>query len=486
MNSRQSVPASPIIKHRRVSPLKAIALMLASLLFLCLVVYTGVAFYFSGRFMPQTTAANINFSFMTSSEAEEALNKKLNSYTLTISGRGFELELSSAQAGLAVNTSAIIEDMFRDVNPWLWPVQISAQHDESDKLVTESRGTVLQDTVQEAVETFNAEADAPTNATISYDSSAGAFVIVPETTGTALDANAIVQTAQTALKTLARRVSVTDEHLLQPTVFSTDERLQTAIDGANSMASANLSLTLDGYPACTIDGGLIAPWITVDDEVSATLNDEALSAWLGQMAKETNTVGGLRTYTRPDGKEITVKGGVYGWEIDQEALHGLIKDNVVAGNTATIEIPTLTYGTAYNGPHAQDWDNRYLDIDLGEQHARLYDDAVLVWESDIISGIPDGEHDTPDGVYWLNRKESPSTLKGYSGDTVIYETEVQYWMPFVGGAIGLHDADWQTSGFGGSLYASGLGSHGCVNLPPDKAAELYGLIREGDVVVCHW
>ena len=34
-------------------------------------------------------------------------------------------------------------------------------------------------------------------------------------------------------------------------------------------------------------------------------------------------------------------------------------------------------------------------------------------------------------------------------------------------------------------YASGYGSHGCVNLPSDKAAELYDLMQLADVVVVH-
>lgn len=58
-------------------------------------------------------------------------------------------------------------------------------------------------------------------------------------------------------------------------------------------------------------------------------------------------------------------------------------------------------------------------------------------------------------------------------------------MPFVGNYIGLHDADWQPA-FGDARYASGFGSHGCVNLPVDKATALYDLIATGDVVVCHW
>ena len=67
--------------------------------------------------------------------------------------------------------------------------------------------------------------------------------------------------------------------------------------------------------------------------------------------------------------------------------------------------------------------------------------------------------------------------------TYEYETPVKFWMPFNGG-IGFHDATWQSS-FGGSRYQTN-GSHGCVNLPYDVAAQLYNLITAGTPVVCHY
>lgn len=58
--------------------------------------------------------------------------------------------------------------------------------------------------------------------------------------------------------------------------------------------------------------------------------------------------------------------------------------------------------------------------------------------------------------------------------TYSYEQPVTYWMPFNGG-IGFHDADWQPY-FGGDRYLTG-GSHGCINLPPENAGQLYSLIQ---------
>ena len=37
----------------------------------------------------------------------------------------------------------------------------------------------------------------------------------------------------------------------------------------------------------------------------------------------------------------------------------------------------------------------------------------------------------------------------------------------------------------GHYYEWGAGSHGCVNLPLEEAATLYGIIEIGDVVVVH-
>ena len=58
---------------------------------------------------------------MSANDAEKALQSKLDNYTLSISGQGLDLQLTAADAGLAVNTSSLIKDMLNDVNPWLWP-----------------------------------------------------------------------------------------------------------------------------------------------------------------------------------------------------------------------------------------------------------------------------------------------------------------------------------------------------------------------------
>jgi len=57
---------------------------------------------------------------------------------------------------------------------------------------------------------------------------------------------------------------------------------------------------------------------------------------------------------------------------------------------------------------------------------------------------------------------------------------VAYWMPF-DDQIGFHDSSWQTFAYGSSLYTT-QGSHGCIHLPADVAAWVYGWAPVGTTV----
>lgn len=471
---------------RRHKPLKILGITFGAIVALLLLAYAGVALYFTDRFMPNSSIGDLNVSLMSAGDAEKVLTDSIKDYELSIDGQGFSLKLNAADAGLSIDEGKVVKDMLSDMNPWAWPFELRKDHDETAKLVATYNGTGLEDAIRTAVAAFNEGATQPTNATIGFDEEQAAFVVQPEAVGTALDADAVIKTADDAVAGLDPRVKLTSEQLLKPTVLSSDPKLVSAADEANTMVKADLELLMAGTVAGTVDAGLVSQWVTLGDDLSVAFDEGALTAWVDDLAAACNTVGTQRSYTRPDGKAVTVAGGTYGWEVDKGALLTLVKDGVANGTAGTVDIPCTQTGDAYNGAGGQDWGSRYMDVDLSEQHARLYDaSGALIWESDIITGKPDGEHDTPSGVYMLNNKESPSKLIGYNGNEKIYETEVQYWMPFVGNYIGFHDADWQ-SAFGGTLYADGAGSHGCVNLPPSKAAELYGLLSSGDTVVSHW
>ena len=230
--------------------------------------------------------------------------------------------------------------------------------------------------------------------------------------------------------------------MLQPTVLSSDPRLQQAADKANTMIGADITLTMAKSVAAEVDATLISQWVVLDENLDATLDRDAMTSWVDELGDQCDTVGSTRTYTRVDGKVCTVSGGTYGWEIDHDGLMDLVTDGVDNGLVETVEVPYVRSCEVYNGVGGRDWGNRYIDVDLTEQHAYMYDDSgKVVWESGVVTGIPDEKKSTPEGVYVINLKKTDETLHTLQDDGVTYkDTVVKYWMPFVGNTVGLHDA----------------------------------------------
>lgn len=119
--------------------------------------------------------------------------------------------------------------------------------------------------------------------------------------------------------------------------------------------------------------------------------------------------------------------------------------------------------------------NTYVEIDMGLQKLYYYEDAVLLLETDIVTGNTGRRMGTPTGVFFVYNKQKNRTLRG-----VGYEAFVKYWMP-VKGSIGIHDASWRNE-FGGEIYKTN-GSHGCINVPRDKMTDLYEMLEIGVPVI---
>ena len=118
----------------------------------------------------------------------------------------------------------------------------------------------------------------------------------------------------------------------------------------------------------------------------------------------------------------------------------------------------------------------YVDVDISEQTLRYYVNGKVVLSSPVVTGRP--SMPTVQGTFAIYLKSRNTYLNGPG-----YHTLVSYWMPFYKG-YGLHDAVWQAK-FGGQRYKQGYGSHGCVNMPLDKARALYGMVSVGTKVIVH-
>lgn len=476
-----------IPQQRKRRALKIFGITIGVLLLMLLAAYIVGAVVFMSRFLPNTFVGGNDISMKTDEEVEKILDNEIAAYKLNVSGNGFTYEIKSSDIGMAIDSATVVSAMHNDLDPWKWPLLIiKSGHDETEQLVFSYDRDSCKKALAKKVEKFNKDAKAPVDATIVFNDKTGKYVVKPEEEGTQLDPEAVQAEVTSAIDNLQARAPLTYEHLKKPSLYSTDKKLIESADIATGMVSARVELNLNGQTIAVVDGEELSKYVKIDDKLGVSFKQDEFDEWVNKLTLNFDTIGTVRNYTRSDGKQIAVKGGVYGWEIDSAATKEAVLEAVKAGKKTEIDVPCVSTAAVYTGPGERDWGNRYLDVDISEQHVCFYgDNGEIIWESDCITGAPDGKRDTWEGVWYVNNKESPSTLIGYTeSGKKDYETEVTYWMPFEGNGIGFHDAPWQPD-FGGSMYADGYGSHGCVNLPTSAAKSLYSIIEIGDVVVVH-
>ncbi|WP_305118107.1 L,D-transpeptidase [uncultured Adlercreutzia sp.] len=469
-------------KHRG---LKIFGITVASLLGLVALVYLAGVFIFMGRFFPHTTIIGMDISGKTPEEVHQMLDGVLSDYTFKVEGHGLDLTLSAKDMGMSLDSKSIADGLLSEMNPWAWPYEVFQSHDDTDDLVSTFEETKLAETIQAAVDAVNAKGDAPKDASLAYDESVSAYKIIPEEEGNTLLADVVLDQVVKGTVNFAPKVKLTDAVLARPAITEDDPDLAAAREEANKYLEGTLELTMAGEVVAAVDTALLADHIKIGKNLKVTLNAEPIVEQIKDQVNNMATTGAKRTYTRPDGKEYTVEGGDYGWITDSQATADKVQEALEAGKGGTIEIIMKQNAAQAPDENGRDFGNRFIDVDLKKQVARLYDeDGKVIWKSDIVSGLPKDGRDTPTGTYYIKTNDGASTLRGYKPDgSKDYETKVDYWMPFKDNSVGFHDASWQPE-FGGKRYKTN-GSHGCINLPPDKAKELHELIKVGDPVVVH-
>ena len=486
-----SLPARAAARASEPRPLsrkaKTVIVVASCVVALLLVVYFAGVLYFSGHTFPNTKLNGRDASWASIDDLAAGRTTFVTDYKAELAGDGVNVAFSGTDIALGFDGEAFEAAVAEAVDEWAWPVELFLHRDYQVDESLSFDEAKLSEIVGSAIDAVNETADAPQDATISYDEKANKFTVKKEIGGTKVDCDAALATVSAAVKALKGMVELGAEQLVQPAVFSDDTRLADAAARASEYVSRSIDLVVGDTQVQTVDASLINGWVSLSDELAAVIDTGAVTTWTqGDLSRRCDTIGASRSYTRADGKQCSVSGGTYGWSIDGASLAQELADAIMSGSDASIDMPMNSTAARW-APGGADWTS-YIDVDLGEQHARYYDGSgSIIWESDIVSGAAKNNRETPTGVYTINSNMGRDrTLIGSDENKdgkPDYETPVSYWMPFVGDSIAFHDANWRSS-FGGTIYIEN-GSHGCVNLPSDKAAELYNLVQVGTVVVSH-
>lgn len=142
----------------------------------------------------------------------------------------------------------------------------------------------------------------------------------------------------------------------------------------------------------------------------------------------------------------------------------------VALQNGSTDTHVLTTRSTYN------IGDTYVEIDMTNQMLYYYKDGLCAFSTQIVTGNTSNGNATPQGVYKILNKATDTNLVGKN-----YVSHVDYWVPFKGNSIGIHDASWRSK-FGGDIFLT-KGSHGCINVPPENMKLLYPMLQVGTPVI---
>ena len=466
-------------KHHR---LRWLVISLAAVLGLVLAAYVGFSIYFMDHFVFNSTVNGVSVAFLTVEEVDQNLANEIARYSLEISARDNVREtINAQQIGLYYRDNGAISNALSRQNPWLWPLayftsdfadvrQVSVGFSEA-QLAQAISGLAIMDAEQMR---------APRDASLAFEGSE--YIIMPCEEGTTLDIEKTTLAIIDAIKTGAAHLNLDELGLYErPEILNDDAALLADRDRFNKYVPFQITYIF-GDAREILNGFTTINWVNTEGEAPYALSYDAVAAWVSDFAERHNTYGSTRTIVNGWGEVKHVTGGFYGWVMDEDAEIWAIMNTAEQCISDEREPYWLERGASFG---ANDWGTTYVEVDTTEQYMWYYVDGVCVFETDVITGNPNLNNETPEGVWYILYKAMHVVLRmPKPGGGWEYESPVTYWMPFTHTGCGFHDATWQYS-FGGDAYLW-RGSHGCVNMYYYDAEELYYMLDEGTPVIVHY
>lgn len=455
-------------------------LIAASCVGLLAAAYLGVGIFFRSHFVPNSRVNGIDSFGKTAQQMADLLADREKAYHMVIktADGATEQVITPDMVDLSSNLqSGDMSRLLANQQAFLWPRYLLG-----DKLEQKTSGwklnrdklNALVDALPEVSRTDLVQTK---NADLVYDQQQKSYLVQEEVYGNNIDTDRFKDALADAIVNLQEEISLAD-YAVQPTLKADDSRLKELIGKMNQIAQMKITLKIGGDQE-TVPQEKIISWIGIDENANMVVHDEAIRAYVGELAGKYDTVGKNRSFHTSYGAVVNISSGDYGRKVDQEAEFNALKENLTDGRDLTRD---LNFSQKAAGGAGDDIGSSYVEVNLTAQHLFVYKDGKKVVDTAVTTGKPVNHHQTNVGIFRVKSHEANRTLRGRNDDGSSYASPVKYWMPFDGG-IGLHDAPWK-SNYGGKNYLTN-GSHGCVNLPPSVAGSVFANVSVGMPVVVY-
>ncbi len=450
----------------RIKKAVLIIIIIAAALYVAGIVFFRTHFYGAG------SVFGISMRMNTVEGLKTAVSDKLGEYRLVVVTRDGDEFIDAEEMGLVYDDRGEVDELMEEQNPALWLLMSLTSTSDTDISVA-----VDEDMLGEAIEGLDCmqpeNETAPTDAYLEYED--GSYAIVDDTPGNTLVYDSVYQVVYDAV------INGEDEVVLDaagcyqtPDITSDNEELIAEMDELNNNLTMVITYDFDDRQI-TAGEDEISAWMQVEDDLTYSWDEDAIKDFVYQMAYDTDTMGLSRTFTTHSGSQISLKGGDYGWLINQSSTVEQLIDLLNAGESTTVE-PVYRY-TAMSRA-VNDIGDSYVEVSISDQNMWVYKDGSCVVDTPVVTGKDVEGRRTPSGGVWaIDGKVKDYYLTGQD-----YNSHVDYWLPF-NGNVGIHDADWRSS-FGGDIYKTN-GSHGCVNTPPSVMKTVYDNVEKGYPVIVY-
>lgn len=434
--------------------------------------YLAASVYFMEHFFLGTAVNGENVEFQTVKQVNSLILEQAEGYGLTLLERGgTEESVTAQQLGMSFSETENVRNYKRVQNGFLWPRMFWQQ----DTYQIAPDITFDEETFDETLASLSCvrEGEEPEDARVEL--TADGYELYPEQQGSRIKEDVLKEQVRAAAETLTETVDLEEAGCYEAPSLTADSPEITELTAKLDQWFATEVTYEFGSQTEVVDSSVMAGFIQLDG-CEASLSEEAVRAWVAGLADRRDTYKKSRQFNSTLRGVITVSGGNYGWQIDQETETAALLASVEKGETAAKQPAWSREGKAWGDNN--DVGDTYIEVDMGAQHMWAYKDGALLIDTDVVTGNISRNYGTPSMVAAIQYKDRNAVLRGDN-----YATPVKYWMPFYGN-YGIHDASWRRE-FGGTVYLTN-GSHGCVNTPPAAMKVIFENMDSGTPVVLYY
>ncbi|MBR0382549.1 MAG: L,D-transpeptidase family protein [Eubacterium sp.] len=426
--------------------------------------YLSGALFFSTHYFPNTKMGDIDIGMKSNAEAKTYLETNLADFSLTIQEPEGKEVLTAEDAGLSYTDLDSIDAVLEEQKFMTWFARLNTKYPHKG-LKVQVDSDKLSASIDELSCMSPADPIESKSAKIEYDKDDKTYKIKDEVIGNIVDKDHFLEGTSEAFCNLNKNISLVEKtYYKQPKYKADSKEVIKARDTMNKYLKGTITYK-DGKYKQKLTKGDISKFVKCSKDFEVSVDKGKVKSYVKKKVS--------KTFNSLDGE---IPSGLTAWKVDVGRESRKIIKTVKAGKKLNNRKPIY----ANKGLDRDDGNlgRTFIDINISNQQLWYVENGSVALSSDIVTGNVSAGRSTPTGIYSIAYKQRDHLM-------VKYNAFVHYWMPFITSTgIGLHDANWRSQ-FGGNIYQYD-GSHGCINMPPSKAAALYSMVSAGTTVYVHY